>query len=62
MDSSVEKNNLISGEYKYRAYHSSHRNNVLLTEADIQTIQTLDFGKSTDIKYKVFNLLFVIEL
>lgn len=45
MDSSMEKNNLICGEYKYRAYHT-----ILLLKAETQIIQTLDFLESTDMK------------
>lgn len=61
-DSSVENNNLISREYKYRAYHTSRRNKVLLLAAGTQIIQTLDCGESTDMNHGISKLLFVMKL
>lgn len=60
MDSSVNKNYLTSGKYKYRAYHTSHWNKVLLLKADTQINQSLDWKESMDMNHGVSQLLLMV--
>lgn len=57
MDSGVNKNDLISWKYKYRAYHTSHWHKAILLKADTQIIQSLDSKDSMNMNHGVPRLL-----